>query len=100
MRKCKLSQLRAADSRLIVYLRNSYGNQKECALGMKRAFDEVDGLKREDVFITSKLWNTQHRPQDVEAALDENAASGISRLGLAELGFLFGVNDLPAGRGR
>jgi len=28
-------------------------------------------LKREDVFITSKLWNTQHRPEHVEAALDD-----------------------------
>ena len=25
-------------------------------------------LKREDVFVTSKLWNTKHHPDDVEAA--------------------------------
>lgn len=38
---------------------------------MKRAFQEVPGLKREDIFITSKLWNTQHRPEHVAAALDD-----------------------------
>ena len=26
-------------------------------------------LRREDVFITSKLWNTRHHPEDVEPAL-------------------------------
>lgn len=25
-------------------------------------------LRREDVFLTSKLWNTQHHPDDVETA--------------------------------
>lgn len=27
------------------------------------------GLRREDVFITSKLWNTKHHPEDVEPSL-------------------------------
>ncbi|KAJ9191461.1 hypothetical protein DTO164E3_6428 [Paecilomyces variotii] len=48
-----------------------YQNQKEVAHGLKRAFKEIPGLKREDIFLTSKLWNTQHRPEDVEAALDD-----------------------------
>ena len=48
-----------------------YQNQREVAAGIKRAYQDVPGLKREDLFITSKLWNTQHRPQDVEKALDE-----------------------------
>ena len=26
-------------------------------------------LRREDVFVTSKLWNTRHHPEDVEPAL-------------------------------
>ncbi|KAG9664089.1 hypothetical protein KCU64_g508, partial [Aureobasidium melanogenum] len=33
-----------------------YGNQKEIANAFKRAFSE--GIKREDLFITSKLWNS------------------------------------------
>jgi L-glyceraldehyde reductase len=48
-----------------------YQNQKEVAQGIKRAFKEIPGLKREDIFITSKLWNHQHRPENVERALDE-----------------------------
>jgi len=48
-----------------------YQNQPEVAEGMKRAISEVPGLKREDIFITSKLWNIDHRPQDVGPALDE-----------------------------
>ncbi|CAG7959541.1 unnamed protein product [Penicillium olsonii] len=48
----------------------SYENQQEIAEGLKRAFKEIPGLKREDLFITSKLWNSQHRSDLVEPALD------------------------------
>ncbi|KAL4898159.1 NADP-dependent oxidoreductase domain-containing protein [Aspergillus ambiguus] len=48
-----------------------YQNQREVAEGMKRAYKDVPGLKREDIFITSKLWNSQHHPDVVEKALDE-----------------------------
>ncbi|KAF9041654.1 D-xylose reductase [Panaeolus papilionaceus] len=42
-----------------------YGNEKEAGLGVKRAIDE--GLvKREDLFIVSKLWNTFHEKDRVE----------------------------------
>lgn len=33
----------------------SYQNQKECAAGLKRAFKEIPGLKREDLFIVSPI---------------------------------------------
>jgi L-glyceraldehyde reductase len=61
-----------------------YGNQKEIAQALKQAFGgEVSGLKREDVFITSKLWNSQHRPKDVPAALDDCLAElGLEYLDL------------------
>ncbi|KFH43048.1 Glycerol dehydrogenase-like protein [Hapsidospora chrysogenum ATCC 11550] len=51
-----------------------YQNQKEVAQGIKQALKEVPGLKREDIFITSKLWNNRHRPDQVEAALDDTLA--------------------------
>lgn len=36
-----------------------YGNEKEVGDGIKKAIDE--GLvKREDLFVVSKLWNTFH----------------------------------------
>lgn len=51
-----------------------YGNENEVGQGLKEAFDA--GVKREDIFVTSKLWNTYHRkPED---CLDE----GLARLGL------------------
>ena len=51
-----------------------YGNQKEVGEGIRRALADVAGLKREDIFITSKLWNNKHAPEDVEAALDDTLA--------------------------
>jgi len=61
-----------------------YGNQKEIAEALKKAFGgEVPNLKREDVFITSKLWNSQHRPKDVPGALDDCLAElGLEYLDL------------------
>jgi alcohol dehydrogenase (NADP+) len=45
-----------------------YGNEKEIGDALKFAF--VSGLvKREDIFITSKLWNSDHTPEQVEVAL-------------------------------
>ena len=56
----------------------------------------------DDLFtVEDRILQLQDKKRKlVEAALDENAASSISRLGIRELGFLFGANDLPAGSGR
>lgn len=51
-----------------------YGNEKEVGTGLRES-----GVDRKDVFVTSKLWNNQHRPEDVEKALDstlENLGTG------------------------
>ncbi|PTB44705.1 mitochondrial glycerol dehydrogenase Gld1 [Trichoderma asperellum] len=55
-----------------------YGNQVGVGDGIKRALAEIPGLKREEIFITSKLWNNSHRPEDVEPALDDT----LQELGL------------------
>ncbi|KAK2010207.1 aldo/keto reductase [Colletotrichum eremochloae] len=55
-----------------------YQNQREVAQGLKKALAEIPGLKREDIWITSKLWNNNHRPENVEAALDDT----LNELGL------------------
>jgi len=46
-----------------------YQNQREVGEGIKRALVDVPGLRREDIFITSKLWNNKHNPEDVPALL-------------------------------
>jgi D-xylose reductase len=44
-----------------------YGNEKEVGEGIARAI--ADGLcTREELWVTSKLWNTYHAPEHVEAA--------------------------------
>ena len=45
-----------------------YGNEIEVGIGIKRAIDEGI-VKREELFITSKLWNTYHEKQYVETAI-------------------------------
>ncbi|CAL1695054.1 unnamed protein product [Somion occarium] len=43
-----------------------YGNEKEAGEGLRRAI--ADGIvKREDVFVTSKLWNTFHAHDHAKA---------------------------------
>ncbi|XP_004142054.2 NADPH-dependent aldo-keto reductase, chloroplastic [Cucumis sativus] len=46
-----------------------YGNEKEIGSVLKQLFEE-GVVKREDLWITSKLWCSDHAPEDVPAALD------------------------------
>ncbi|KAI9375003.1 NADP-dependent oxidoreductase domain-containing protein [Aspergillus egyptiacus] len=43
-----------------------YQNETEVGNGWKKS-----GVPREQIFITSKLWNTHHHPEHVEEALDK-----------------------------
>jgi len=47
-----------------------YGNEKEVGSALQESFSEFD-IKREDVWITSKLWNTAHKSNDVVPALKQ-----------------------------
>jgi D-xylose reductase len=57
-----------------------YGNEAETGAGIRAAIDA--GLcSREDLWITSKLWNTYHRKEHVRAACERS----LSDLGLGYL---------------
>ncbi|MDD4938456.1 MAG: aldo/keto reductase [Candidatus Shapirobacteria bacterium] len=42
-----------------------YGNQKEIGFVFKSIFSSDSNISRSDIFITSKLWNTDHHPKKV-----------------------------------
>ncbi|KAG6827177.1 hypothetical protein H0H93_015790, partial [Arthromyces matolae] len=46
-----------------------YENQDEVGAALKKVIPSV--VKREDLFITSKLWNSAHQPDQVEKELEE-----------------------------
>jgi len=52
-----------------------YGNQREVGQGIKEALKQDKSIKRTDLWITSKLWNTHKEPsrarQQIQQILDE-----------------------------
>ncbi len=57
-----------------------YGNEAEVGAGLKYGLETLK-IPREELFVTSKLWNTFHHPEDVEPACKRS----LSSLGLAYL---------------
>ncbi|KAJ8405580.1 hypothetical protein AAFF_G00315600 [Aldrovandia affinis] len=53
---------------------SAYGNEHEVGEALKERVGLGKTLQREDVFVTSKLWNTQHHPDDVEPACRKTLA--------------------------
>eukprot|EP00051_Salpingoeca_urceolata_P019488 m.285156 g.285156 ORF g.285156 m.285156 type:complete len:369 (+) comp19430_c6_seq9:3-1109(+) len=76
-----------------------YGNEKEVGAALKKVFDK-GVIKREDVWITSKLWNTKHAKEDVRPALVKTLEDlGLEYLDLYLIhwphGFQAGDNPFP-----
>ena len=46
-----------------------YRTEKEVGEAMKEVF-RAGKIKREDLFVATKLWNTNHRPERVKPAFD------------------------------
>jgi alcohol dehydrogenase (NADP+) len=46
-----------------------YGNEREVGRALQRGLT-AGGITREDVFVTTKLWNSNHRPERVEPAFE------------------------------
>jgi alcohol dehydrogenase (NADP+) len=54
-----------------------YRNEREVGEAL-RAGLAAEGIARKDIFVTTKLWNTNHRPERVEPAFE----ASLDRLGL------------------
>lgn len=54
-----------------------YRNELEVDEALQSGF-AAGGIAREDIFVTTKLWNTNHRPERVEPAFE----ASLNRLGL------------------
>src|SRR5436853_5514012 len=46
-----------------------YRNEQEVGEALREVFD-ARAIKREDVFIATKLWNNNHRPERVKPAFE------------------------------
>ncbi|KAG9261677.1 alcohol dehydrogenase NADP(+) A-like [Astyanax mexicanus] len=60
---------------------SAYSNEHEVGQAIAERVGPGKPLRREDIFVTSKLWNTKHHPEDVETACRKT----LSDLGLKYL---------------
>jgi alcohol dehydrogenase (NADP+) len=54
-----------------------YGNEREVGKALEEGL-AAGGIARGDIFVTTKVWNTNHRPERVEPAFE----ASLERLGL------------------
>jgi D-xylose reductase len=72
-----------------------YENEKEVGLGIKQALEE-GAVKRDDLFVTSKLWNTYHRKEHVrDACLKTLTDLGLEYLDLYLVHFPIALKFVP-----
>jgi alcohol dehydrogenase (NADP+) len=57
-----------------------YRNEREVGEALQAGLT-ANGIARADIFVTTKLWNTNHRPERVEPAFE----ASLERLGLSYL---------------
>src|SRR5271154_804742 len=57
-----------------------YGNEREVGTALQAGL-AAGGIAREDIFVTTKLWNSNHRPERVGAAFE----ASLERLQLSYL---------------
>lgn len=57
-----------------------YRNEREVGESLQAGM-AAEGIAREDIFVTTKLWNTNHRPERVEPAFE----ASLNRLALEYL---------------
>src|SRR5262250_1101783 len=57
-----------------------YRNEREVGEVLQAGL-AAQGITREDIFVTTKLWNSNHRPERVKPAFE----ASLDRLGLDDL---------------
>ena len=83
-----------------------YNNEHHIGRAIREAIAESNGqLRREDLFITSKCWNTFHSKEAVAKHIDECLAKfGLDYLDLFlihwPMGFLENAGDYPLENGK
>ncbi|MEL7537067.1 MAG: aldo/keto reductase [Pseudomonadota bacterium] len=72
-----------------------YGNEVEAGDGIRKALQN-GVLSRDELWVTSKLWNTYHRPEHVEPALRRTLADlGLDYLDLYLIHFPIALRYVP-----
>jgi len=72
-----------------------YGNEKEVGQGIRKSI-EAGACSREELFVTSKLWNTFHHPDHVEAACRRSLEDlGLDYLDLYLIHFPISLKFVP-----
>lgn len=72
-----------------------YGNEQFVGQGIKSAL-EAGLCSREDLWVTSKLWNTYHEPQHVRAACEKSLSDlGLDYLDLYLVHFPIALEYVP-----
>lgn len=74
---------------------SDYGNEKEVGDAIKKAID-AGVCTREELFVTSKLWNTHHHPQHVKLAVQKTLDDlGLDYLDLYLIHFPIAIEYVP-----
>lgn len=72
-----------------------YGNEAEVGAGIREALD-AGVCARDDLWVTSKLWNTYHAPEHVRPALERSLADlGLDYLDLYLIHFPIALEFVP-----
>jgi D-xylose reductase len=72
-----------------------YGNETEVGAGLKKAM-QAGSSRREDLWVTSKLWNTYHKPEHVRPALEKSLGDlGLDYLDLYLIHFPIALEYVP-----
>ncbi|XP_026325405.1 aldo-keto reductase AKR2E4-like [Hyposmocoma kahamanoa] len=70
-----------------------YGTEQELGEGVRMKIDDGN-VKREDIFITTKLWNTKHKRDQVAQALRESLKNlGLNYVDLYLIHWPIGLNE-------